>query len=129
MTIALKFERPRLPSRTEQALAVQAITLELLKKHGGAWEDVSGIKFLCFERGPIKISYRTPFQKLPAESEIVKYMRSMLGGGSNLPYGLDIWHNHKKVMNLEWDDHGNRHLASFRRGDWVDDIHLLLQGP
>jgi len=34
----------------------------------------------------VKIGYRTPFQRLPAESDVLRYQRALVGGKENLPY-------------------------------------------
>jgi hypothetical protein len=36
----------------------------------------------------------------------------------HLPYGLDIWHAHKKVLNVEWDDQGGFEVLSNKPGEW-----------
>ena len=72
---------------------------------------------LGLDLGDLSMLYRTPFQALPQPSEHVRYLQAMLGGRGNLPYGLDIWHNRKKVMLVEWDE-GEFQLVSYKPGEW-----------
>jgi hypothetical protein len=68
--------------------------------------------------GDLNISYRTPFQRLPAMSPALAYMRALLKGKENLPYGLDIWNKGKKVLNIEWRDGGEIEVISYLPGEW-----------
>lgn len=94
-------------------------------KNRGAWEDVSGMKFLGATIGSISIGHRGRFQRLPQISSQVKYLAALHGlpVRMNLPYGLDIWMTGEgKVLNLEWDDAGAFELVSYRRGIWEDEL-------
>jgi len=113
-------------SNFEKSTAAQIAAIKLVRKSGG-WKDAGSAKVLWLEQGLIQIAYRTPFQRAPAETETNRYVRAVFGGKRNLPHGLDVWHNRKKVMNVEWDDDGNRDLISFRSGSWEDDIRQLLE--
>lgn len=66
----------------------------------------------------MKIGYRTPFQRLLAESDLLRYQRALVGGKENLPYGLDIWQARKKVLNVEWSDNRVLEVISYRPGEW-----------
>jgi hypothetical protein len=87
----------------------------------GAWETYrpGAIKIMGARTGRIQISYRTPFQPLPDDQSKQKYLAALFGIPlrQNLPYGLDIWAP-KKVLNIEWNDHGKVELVSFRPGEW-----------
>jgi hypothetical protein len=92
-----------------------------LLKAKGQWKSI-GVhgdreRMLGFDLGDLSMLYRTPFQPLPQASEHVRYIRAMLGGRGNLPYGLDIWHNGKKVMLVEWDE-GEFQLVTYKPGEW-----------
>jgi hypothetical protein len=65
----------------------------------------------------LSMLYRTPFQPLQQASEHVHYMQAMLKDKGNLPYGLDIWHNRKKVMLVEWNE-GEFQLVTYKPGEW-----------
>jgi hypothetical protein len=36
----------------------------------------------------------------------------------NLSYRLNIWHQNKKMLNLEWDGQGEFNVIAFKNGDW-----------
>jgi len=78
--------------------------------------------------GTLKISYRTPFQRLPPFPEHLKYRCELLGlpAKENLPYGLDVWAP-KKVLNIEWDDKGAVVLVAFRTGEWEAELIAATQ--
>ena len=61
----------------------------------------------------------TPFQRLPPVDAATRYMMALGGKKDNLAYGLDIWHHHKKVLNIEWDENdSNFTLTTYKRGEW-----------
>jgi hypothetical protein len=99
------------------ALVIRDKALEIVKA-SGVWQDAGSMKFLVADHENLKIVYRTPFQKFPQPSQDDKYLMAQMGVRGNLPYGLDIFVDSKKVMNLEWDDSGQVDLVSFKRGDW-----------
>lgn len=79
--------------------------------------------------GHFAMSYRTPFQRLPASSAEVKYASALLTqkgyeSKKTLPYGLDIWDHNKKVFSFQWaiDDQALE-IISFKRGPW--ETHFL----
>ena len=76
----------------------------------------------------LHISYRTPFQRIPQADDALKYRAAQhsLTIPENLPYGLDVWAP-KKVLNIEWDDHGKVELVSFRRGAWELELITLAR--
>jgi hypothetical protein len=110
-----------------EALApVQIDAINLVKKFG-SWQSAGPVKLLVFARDHLQIAYRTPFQKLPEESEKMRYKRTALGGKPKLPYGLDVWYSGKKVMNIEWDDKGNRDVVTYRPGVWEAEIRRYFE--
>jgi hypothetical protein len=70
--------------------------------------------------GDVAISYRTPFQPLPPLRQFMRYQIALFGGKENLPYGLDIWFAHKKVLNVESNDEGLIEIISYRLCEWED---------
>jgi hypothetical protein len=80
------------------------------------------------EIGDVAITYRTPFQPLPPLSQFMRYQIALYGGKENLPYGLDIWFAHKKVLNVEWNDEGLIRIISYRPGEWEDQLSPFSKG-
>ena len=98
----------------------------------GSWHQVRmGNRDLAMrgaEIGDVSISYRTPFQPLPPLSQLMRYQKKKFGGKENLPYGLDIWFAHKKVLNVEWNDEGLIRIISYRPGEWEDQLSPFSKG-
>jgi hypothetical protein len=117
-------------TRRERAIELRNMALAVLRACGGRTEAHAAgrkLNLVGFDRGGLKILYRTPFQKLPKASERVKYFAALHGvrnGGENLPYGLDIWRN-GKVLNIEWADDGRVELVSYKPGSWEGELERL----
>ena len=103
-------------SRLKRALAARDAALVLLRLKG-EWMARGDIPFLMLMEPGLTLALRTPFQRLPKESERAKYMRALEGGRTSLPYGLEIWAP-KKVLNIEWDDAGTVELIGYDLGEW-----------
>jgi hypothetical protein len=74
------------------------------------------------------ILYRTPFSGPLPEFVAADYQEALMlhkRGRVNLAYGLDVWVEGKKAMNIEWDERTTIHLVSFRSGDWENDLLTL----
>ncbi len=99
--------------------------VQVVKKLG-SWRRAGPINVFFFDRGTLQIGYRTPFQKMPPESAKFRYLRAQYDVPPTLPYGLDVWHKHRKVLNVEWDDHGKDYVATYVAGDWEDEIKRAL---
>ena len=103
-------------SRLKRALATRDAALALLRLKG-EWMARGDIPFLMMMEPELTLALRTPFQRLPKESERAKYMRALEGGRTSLPYGLEIWAP-KKVLNIEWNDVGSVELIGYEPGEW-----------
>lgn len=68
--------------------------------------------------GGLKMSLRTPFQKLPEVSDEMRRLRVFFGEKGNHPYRLDIWDEHRRVLNVEWDNAGAIEVISYKPGEW-----------
>jgi hypothetical protein len=114
-----------LTKRQTVANTIREAALHRLRQDGvfNTVASVSG-KCLMFSHAQLRISLRTPFQRVSALSDHYKYdcallaQRSGIASSTNLPYGLDIWDADQKVFNMEWNDAGDSVLVSFKRGDW-----------
>jgi hypothetical protein len=89
-------------TRKQRAMVMRDCALGLLRRIG-RWQATTQFKVMFCQVGSIEILRRTPFQPPPKLSVEQMYMRALLHEEGNLAYGLDIWHEHKKVMNLEWE--------------------------
>ena len=85
----------------------------------GAFERVKGIgPCLTWRGNGLSLFLRTPFQKLRHQQPDPHVIWLAGPPPENLSYGLDIWTNLGKVLNIEWADDQTFVLVSFRRGSW-----------
>jgi len=114
----------KMGERLDLALKIRDSAREKLRANG-SFEETSIGPMLCWRMGGLHVSYRTPFQKLPAVPEHLNYMAAILCKSvENLSYGLDIWDDEYggKVLNIEWKEEGDVELVSFRRGNWESKV-------
>lgn len=108
--------------RQDEALKIRDAALVKVQAEG-TFEEVKGASpALGWSGEGLHIMYRTPFQKLPGppSKTLIKSLSMGMIIDENLEYGLDIWEKPGlgKVLNIEWSDQGEVHLAGFRRGEW-----------
>ena len=99
-------------TKIERVKQIRESALRLLDARG-TWGLVGDRKQIVAKVGNVSLSYRTPFQPLPKVPEPLRYRRALLKGKVNLPYGLDVWLDRKKVLNLEWDAAGDIEILSY----------------
>ncbi len=85
------------------------------------------IPFLMLMKPGLTLALRTPFQRMPKETERAKYMRALDGGRVSLPYGLEVWAP-KRVLDIEWDDAGSVALIGYDPGEWEQAIKAVTSG-
>ena len=75
--------------------------------------------------GTLSLIHRTPFQQLHIVEPEMLAKIALLEQASgkkvsrSMEYGLDIWGNNRKVLNLEWSASDREmNLVSFKRGQW-----------
>jgi hypothetical protein len=121
----------RRPRRRDRALVLRDAALKVVRRIG-VWEAIGlgagEIKLLSARQGNLHIAYRTPFQRFPKASDLLKYHAAQLGRRvpHNLPYGIDVWAPNK-LFNVEWDDKGNVKLVTLRRGAWEAELITLAK--
>ncbi len=103
-------------SRLKHALETRDAALTLLRAKG-EWMARGDIPFLMLMKPGLALALRTPFQRMPKETERAKYMRALDGGGVSLPYGLEVWAP-KRVLDIEWDNAGAVELIGYDPGEW-----------
>ncbi len=100
--------------------SLRDFALQVLDQHG-VWKDVEGFpgKLQMFEKEPLMLIYRTPFQPIPISQEAV------LAGISAheqrrvaRDFGLDIWESRRKVLSLMWNQTGPVAVLLYRPGVW-----------
>ncbi len=107
-------------SRLKQALAAREAALALLRGRG-EWMVRGDIPFLMMVEPGLSLALRTPFQRLPKETERTRYLRAQEGRGASMPYGLEVWTS-KKVLDIAWNDAGAVELIGYDPGEWEEAI-------
>jgi hypothetical protein len=102
-------------SLVERAVALRDLALLLVKKQG-SWHQAGPARLLMAEEGDLMIAYRSPFQKVPPVSASVEC-------GAK-PFAIDVWHNEKSVLFVEWDEEGATDVVSYRPGDWEHELKV-----
>ena len=77
-------------SRLKHALETRDAPLTLLRAKG-EWMARGDIPFLMIMELGLTLARRTPFQRMPKETERAKYMRALDGRRVRLPYVLAVW--------------------------------------
>ena len=103
-------------SRLKHALETRDAALTLLRAKG-EWMARGDIPFLMLMEPGLTLALRTPFQRMPKQTERAKYMRALKGERTSLPYGLEVWAP-KRVLDIEWDDAGPVELIGYDPGEW-----------
>jgi hypothetical protein len=110
-------------ARTAKATEARDRALTLIKEKG-TWVQYGSMKRLQATIGQLRVTHRTPFQKMSSGSERLRSMRALFGGRAKLPYGLDIWLGNERVLNIEWDEAGGVELLSYRPGEWEASLQV-----
>ena len=77
--------------------------------------------------GRFEILLTTPFQQFAEPSLEVKQWMNQQGQSHKLKadYGIDVWVQHKKVLNIHWQEGEPVEIVSFRRGNWESELLSL----
>ncbi len=114
--------------RQQRAIELRDLALAVLRGRG-QWEvtDSPQIPVLSYAGNGLLMMHTTPFQRLPQDvPERVKYLVALHGwpARTNLPYGLDVWADGKK-LNIQFDDGGQVRVVSYKPGPWESDLERL----
>ncbi len=111
--------------KVEKACELRDIALQILQREE-RWTVVQpDIRLMEAAVGSFKILHRTPFSKLPGSNVKSSDVLDVSDAGQNLSYGVDIWKDGKKVMNVEWDERQTQ-VVSLRSGDWQAEFKTSL---
>ena len=110
--------------RLGRVWAIRDQSLVHLRRHG-EWErwqcNGRAYRFLTMRLGSIYVLHSTPFQRGHTATEPQLLGRMLAGAWSSLPYGLDIWDEKTKVLNVEWNAQDTLEIISYRRGAWENE--------
>jgi hypothetical protein len=109
-----------------RALAIRDHILPLVRERG-ILEDLDGknstLRLLVLELDRWRFMHWTPFNalsSLEASSPGYRHALQRQHTRHDLPYGLDVWHEHVKVLGLLWANDGSFAVGDFVRGEWED---------
>jgi hypothetical protein len=107
-------------ARLDRIRTIRDRAIEFVKARG-AWQQAGDVRLLVAAADGVRVSYRTPFQRLPADPTPRTYTQALVmqNAQRNLPYGLDIWAP-TKVLNVEWSDTGQVEVFGFKPGAWEE---------
>jgi hypothetical protein len=105
-----------LSSRLKHALETRDAALPL-RRAKSEWMARGNMPFLMLMEPGLTLALRTPFQRMPKETERAKYMHALKGERTNLPYSLEVWAP-KRVLDIEWDDTGTVELIGYDPCEW-----------
>jgi hypothetical protein len=110
-------------NRRERAIAIRDCALALLREQG-EWLRLADrtTRVLFVTIGRFSILCRTPFTALPRPSSTTYPAAVAAQRRVNLSYGLDLWCDGKKVLNVEWDDGELLDIVGFRGGAWEEEF-------
>jgi|SRR5579862_1386036 len=115
-------------TRKQRAMQIRDTVLPWLRLHGHM-HGTGDVRALAGNASPFIFVHRTFFCSpvlQPRPRNFREAASLQVHGGTNLPYGLDVWYNKSKVMNIEWDDAGLVHLVGFRSGVWEEALLRII---
>jgi hypothetical protein len=114
-------------SNEDRARAIRDHLLLLVRQRGRIEVQRDLVRMVVFEQAPWIIHHWTPFNELQSgEASSPGYRRAVerQHKTSDLPYGLEVWHD-TKLLSVLWADDGRFEVESFIRGLW-EDLALAL---
>ena len=122
--------------RTARAIAIRDHVLPLLQLHGAPQKLQAGESSLMltfWQKSGLSFSVHTPFTPFPIEVagragsyDEALLIQKGLAARPTLPWRLDIWHNGRKMMSLQWSHRDTAVEAiSFRPGPWEAEVLAL----
>jgi hypothetical protein len=97
--------------------AIRDTALQIMQERG-QWRGEGKDRHMSADVGDCSIAYRTPFQNdLHPVPEEMRYWAALVGRRVDFGYGLDVWFQRKKVLNVMWDG-DDMEIVSFKPGEW-----------
>jgi hypothetical protein len=114
-------------SGDDRALVIRDHLVPLVR--GGTLEVQRGpVRLTSLRTGPWSLHHWTPFSDLaPEEASSPGYRHALERQHTrpDLPYGLEVWRDGAKVLDVLWSDGGTSEVVSFVRGPWEDEALAL----
>jgi hypothetical protein len=109
-------------SSDDRALAIRDHLLPLLRAQGALEVQRDMVRVVELRLAEWTVRHWTPFNELTygeAASPGYRHAIERQRAQSNLPYGLEVWHE-MRVLRILWADDGAFDVAEFVRGAWED---------
>jgi hypothetical protein len=125
-----------------QAVAIRDVALRLIR-NGGARDGRLAVwkQHEDHKRG-LCASLHTPFggivfpklepdvQRIEVDGLRLLSVKTVSDTEANQPWGLSVWSDGRKVLNIEWNERPARvALITFRRGDWEQELFAVALSP
>ena len=115
-------------SGDNHALAIRDHLVPLVRSRGAIERQRGALRLVSLQTGPWHITHWTPFNELgPEEASSPGYRHALerQHERSDLPYGMEVWHDARKVLRVLWAEDGASAVAHFTRGAWENDALAL----
>jgi hypothetical protein len=117
-------------TKLSRIAAIRDAALRIMRERG-QWQGEGKDRSLVAEVGDCKIGYTTPFQEQHEIQEAMRYWAAQVGRRVDFGYGLDVWFQRKKVLNVMWntDAVDDLEILSFKPGEWEWQILKSVRSP
>jgi hypothetical protein len=103
------------------ALAIRDHLVPLVRERGTLEVQSDTVRLIVLRAGELTIEHWTPFNDpslTDAASPGYRHALAQQHSVPDLPYGLDVWHAHRRMLRLLWADTGAFKVVDFVRGPW-----------
>jgi hypothetical protein len=115
-------------SSDDGALAIRDHLLHLIRDRGLLECQRDAVRLITLQLDPWLLKHWTPFNDLSPEQAASPGYRHALARQRTrpeLPYGLEVWCDGRKVLCVLWAQDGCFEVDSFVRGSWESDALAL----
>ena len=108
-------------SNDDRALAIRDHLLPLVRDRGTLECQRDAVRLITLQLDPWLLKHWTPFNDLSPEQAASPGYRHALARQRTrpeLPYGLEVWRDDRKVLSVLWAQDGSFEVDSFVRGSW-----------
>ena len=115
-------------SSDDGALAIRDHLLHLIRDRGLLECQRDAVRLITLQLDPWLLKHWTPFNDLSPEQAASPGYRHALARQRTrpeLPYGLEVWCDGRKVLCVLWAQDGSFEVDSFVRGSWESDALAL----
>jgi hypothetical protein len=115
-------------SNDDRALALRDHLLPLVRDRGTLECQRDAVRLIALRLDPWLLTHWTPFNDPSPEQAASPGYRHALARQRTrpeLPYGLEVWCDDRKVLGVLWAEGGSFEVDRFVRGSWEDEALAL----